>query len=120
MEKFDLAIKIGSDSVIRDYSAKLMGITFQDDQQWEMQVFGKGGLISALNSRLYFIRRLKNHMSFKSVLKLVDSLFTSKLPYGIQHLGKVLTSSEDPEGVDFKAIQLVQNNPLKDPERDES
>ena len=41
-------------------------------------VLGKGGLISSLNSRLYIIRRLKSHLPLKSVLKLVDGLFTSK------------------------------------------
>ena len=52
-------------------------------------------------------------MSFKSVLKLVDGLFKSKLRYGIQLLGKVRTSSEDLEGAGFKALQLVQNNLLR-------
>ena len=52
-------------------------------------------------------------MSFKSVLKLVDGLFTSKLRYGIQLLGKVRTTSEDPECAAFKSLQLVQNNLLR-------
>ena len=52
-------------------------------------------------------------MAFKSVMKLVDGLFTSKLRYGIQLLGKVRTSSEDPLCAEFKAIQMVQNNLLR-------
>ena len=38
---------------------------------------------------------------------MVDGLFTSKLRYGIQLIGKVRMSKEDPAGADFKAIQLV-------------
>ena len=40
-------------------------------------------------------------------------LFTSKLRYGVQLLGKVRTSNEDPECQIFKDIQLVQNNLLR-------
>ena len=109
----DLSIKIGNDIVPRDSTAKLLGIQFEDSQQWRTQVFGKGGLLSALNSRLYFIRRLKSHLAFKSILKLVDGLFTSKLRYGVQLLGKVRTSTEDTVCAEFKSIQLVQNNLLR-------
>ena len=109
----DVTLKIGSETVPRDSAAKLLGITFQDNQQWKTQVYGKGGLLSALNSRLYFIRRLKNHLALKSVLKLVDGLFMSKLRYGVQLLGKVRTSNEDSECTVFKDIQLIQNNLLR-------
>ena len=46
-------VKIGSEVVPRDESAVLLGIRFQDDHQWKAQIFGKRGLISSLNSRLY-------------------------------------------------------------------
>ena len=111
--KPDETIRIGTELVPRESSAKLLGIQFHENQQWNEQVHGKGGLVSSLNSRLYFIRRLRNHLAFKSVLKLVDGLFTSKLRYGVQLLGKVRTSNEDPECQIFKDIQLVQNNLLR-------
>ena len=44
---------------------------------------------------------------------MVDGLFTSKLRYGLQLLGKVRLSIEDPETSEFKAIQIVQNNLLR-------
>ena len=109
----DVKIKIGSDMVTREFTAKLLGIQFQDNQKWNTQVHGKGGLLSSLNSRLYFIRRLKNHLAFKSILKLVDGLFMSRLRFGIQLLGKVRTSTEDMVCAEFKALQLVQNNLLR-------
>ena len=102
-------VQIGSEIVTRDESAVLLGIRFQDDLQLKAQILGKGGLISSLNSRLHLIRRLKSHLPMKSVLKLVDGLFTSKIRYGLQLLGKVRTKAEDPECADFKAIQLIQN-----------
>ena len=67
----------------------------------------------ALNSRLYIIRRLKSHLSMKSIMKIVDGLFTSKIRYGLQLYGKVRTTVEDPTCADFKAIQLIQNDLLR-------
>ena len=43
----------------------------------------------------------------------MDGLFTSKVRYGLQLLGKVRTKNEDPECADFKAIQFVQNKLLR-------
>ena len=108
-----LSVKIGTEMVPRDESAVLLGIPFQDNLQWKTQIFGKGGLVSSLNSRLFIIRRLKSHLSMRSVLKLVDGLFTSKVRYGLQLLGKVRTRAEDPECADLKAIQLIQNKLLR-------
>ena len=109
----DLAIKIGTEELTREASAKLLGITFQHDQQWQTQIRGKGGLISSLKSQIYIIQKLKNYLSFKSILKMVDGLFTSKLRYGLQLMGKVRISIEDPETSEFKAIQVIQNNLLR-------
>ena len=48
-----------------------------------------------------------------SILRMVDGIFTSKVRYGPQLLGKVRLVSDDPEGGDFKAIQLVMNKLLR-------
>ena len=86
-----ISVRISGDNVKRESSACLLGIKFQDNLQWQSQINGKGGLISALNSRLYIIRRLQSHLSKKSVFKVVDGIFTSKLRYGLQLFGKVRT-----------------------------
>ena len=65
--------------------------------------------MSGLNKRLFAIKRLKNHINSKSLFKIVDGLFTSKINYGIQLYGKVRLSEEDPINNDIKAIQMVQN-----------
>ena len=103
-----LFLKIGGKTVIREKTATLLGIKFDDDQHWESQIFGKGGVLSALNSRLYIIRRLKSHLSLRSIAKVVDGLFTSKIRYGLQLYGKVRIRSEDPTCEIFKRIQIVQ------------
>ena len=48
-------------------------------------------------------------MNSKSLAKLVDGLFTSKINYGLQLYGKARTSQEDPTNGDLIAIQKVQN-----------
>ena len=78
-----LKIKIGSELVTRVSSAKLLGIQFQDDLQWRTQIKGKGGLLSALNSRLH--SQTFNEPSFSKIggkscrwtLHLEDSIRTT-------------------------------------------
>ena len=77
----NICVKIGGENVKRESSATLLGIKFQDNLQWQSQISGKGGLISALNSRLFIVHRLQSHLSKKSILKVVDGIFTSKLSY---------------------------------------
>ena len=110
---YEVTVKIGEDRVKREDSAKLLGIQFQDNLQWKNQIFGKGGLISSLNSRLYIVRRLKSHLSLRNVLKVVDGIFTSKIRYGLQLIGKARTKREDAVCADLWAIQLVQNKLLR-------
>ena len=110
---YDVTVRIGEDQVKREESAKLLGIQFQDSLQWKNQIFGKGGLISSLNSRLYIIRRLKGHLTLKNVLKVVDGIFTSKIRYGLQLIGKARTVRGDAVCADLWAIQLVQNKLLR-------
>ena len=66
-----------------------------------------------LLSRLYIIRRLQSHLNKKSIFKLVDGLFTSKLRYGLQLYGKVRAKDSDSECADLKAIQMIQNSLLR-------
>ena len=49
----------------------------------------------------------------KSILKLVDGLFMSKIRYGLQLYGKVRLTSEDAMRGDIQALQKVQNNLLR-------
>ena len=98
--------------VARSYIT-LLGVKFQDNLQWKSQIYGKGGVVSALHSRFYIIRRLRSHLSMKSFKKIVDGLFMSKIRYGLQLYGKVRIEEEDPKCEDFKAIQKIQNDMLR-------
>ena len=108
-----ISVKIGSESVIRESTATLLGIKFQDDQRWKAQIHGRGGVISSLHSRFYIIRRMRSHLSMKAVLKLVDGIFMSKVRYGLQLYGKVRRSEDSPRCEDFKSIQKIQNDLMR-------
>ena len=67
----------------------------------------------AINGRIITWKLCRlSHLSLKSVEKVVDGLFTSKIRYGLHLLGKVRVTSRDPVCAIFKAIQLVQNKML--------
>ena len=45
------SIKVGSAKVLQEKNAKLLGVTIDDSQAWKSEIYGKGGLLSNLNSR---------------------------------------------------------------------
>jgi len=106
-------VKIGADLVPREKTACLLGIKFQDNQQWKAQISGKGGLLSALNSRHYIIKRLSSHLSKDSIRMLVDGLYMSKIRYGLQLYGTVRLNDLDPVCLELKAVQTKQNDLLR-------
>ena len=104
-----ITIKMGKDTVEQVHSAKLLGMTFNDKQNWNDHIHGKGGVINSLNQKIFLILRLRNFLNTKSLVKIADSIFTSKIRYGVQLLGKVRLIESDPTNQDLKAIQVVQN-----------
>ena len=104
-----IKIRIGEEEIFQVHSAKLLGMTFNDKQNWSDHVAGKGGLLKALNQRLFLIRRLKNVLNHTALLKVADSLFMSKIRYGLQLLGKVRTEEDAPKNQMLTSIQKAQN-----------
>ena len=86
-----------SNSYHHPSSAKLLGITMDNDQKWASHFTGKNGLIPALTRRLFTIRRLVNHLPRQKLRNVVDSLWTSKLRYGLQLCTRVRVSEEEKE-----------------------
>ena len=113
VEEEEISIQIGKEKIHPETNAKLLGSTFDEDQKWKSQVFGKGGVISCLNQRLYVLRRLKNFINKNALKKVADSIFMSKLRYGLQLLGKVSWSNLDPVQGDLLAILKVQNKMVR-------
>ena len=66
-------------------------------------------LISSLNSRLFLIKRLNNYISKDRLKKIADSLYQSKIRYGIQLFGNVRLKNEEPSQKLLSSIQTAQN-----------
>ena len=70
--------------------------------------------INSLNQRMFLIRRLNNQLNKNAMRKVADSIFNSKIRYGLQLIGKI--RSQDQDGgmqKDLKAIQLMQNKMVR-------
>ena len=61
--KDPVEIWVGDTKIKQEQESKLLGIKIEDSQQWNNQIKEKGGVISGLNQRLYFISRLKGQLS---------------------------------------------------------
>ena len=86
IDEEDLTIQIEKENIIQELNAKLLGVMFDDDLKWNTQVYGKGGVLSCLNQRLYVLRRLKNFINSEALKKVANSIFVSKIRYGLQLL----------------------------------
>ena len=88
-------------------------MTIQDSQKWSEQITGKGGVIPSLNQRLYLIKRLKNQINTNKIKKVANSIWTSKLRYGLQLYAKTRTTEEHPINKNMGKLQVAQNKLMR-------
>ena len=74
-----IAINIGNVNITQESSAKLLGMMMDDSQGWSTHFYGKGGVFSSLNQRLFVLRRMKNLLLPTGLRKIAESLFNSKI-----------------------------------------
>ena len=86
---------------------------FEDNLKWSEHIHGKGGVIPSLNQRLFLLRRLRSQLNKQSLRKLAEAIFTSKIRYGLQLLGKVRVKINDPKQGDLDSIQKIQNKLIR-------
>ena len=79
------------------------------NQKWKTQIQGSGGTIRNLNSRWYLIGRLSRVISQDRMRRISDSLYTSKIRYGVQLFGKVRLNEQDPTKSLLESLQTTQN-----------
>ena len=65
-----ITVKIGNEIVTQVESANLLGVTFNEKQDWKNQIHGPKGILLDLN------RRLKNHLNKQALLKVANGLKT--------------------------------------------
>jgi hypothetical protein len=106
-------IKVGDHEIMESKSAKLLGVVMDNDQKWKSHFCGKGGLLSSLNQRLFMVKRISNHISKNKLRKVVDSLWTSKLRYGLQLCSEVRLTEEHPKSLYMTMAQRSQNKMLR-------
>ena len=62
---------------------------------------------------MFVIKRLRNELNRESLIKIADSLYTSKLMYGLAICGKIRWTEEEVITQEFKDIQKNQNKLLR-------
>ena len=70
-------------------------------------------MVSALNSRLFQIRRIKNHIPKSQLRKVIHSLWFSKVRYGMSIWSSPRTEESETINSNMKKIQLAQNRLLR-------
>ena len=88
------------------------------DQRFNICIFLQNnklfnGLISALNKRTFTIRRVANQIPKEKLIKVVQSLWMSKLRYGLQLCNKVRINEEEMSNQNMKSTQIAMNKMVR-------
>ena len=101
----ECTIKVGNAHITQATTAKLLGMEINEDQKWTTHV---QKLIKALDKRLFYLRRIAGKISDKSLRKVADSLWTSKMRYGLQLCQEVRTREEQSKNTNMAMLQKAQ------------
>ena len=105
-----LSIKVGQTEIEPEANTKLLGVKIEENQKWNTQC---KDMVRALNARLFQIRRIKNQIPKQCQMKIVQSLWFSKLRYGIALFANTRTKAEDPITCNMRELQCAQNRLLR-------
>ena len=108
-----IEINIGKVKITQEKSAKLLGMTLDDSQNWTTHFYGKKGVFSSLNQRLFILRRMKSQLLTPGLRKIAESLFNSKIWYGLQLCIKIRWHDSDTTPKLLKDLQLSKNKMLR-------
>ncbi len=103
-------ILVGDTTVNRTGSTKLLGIFIDDKQNWNDHY---RSLRTALNQRLFVVRRIQRQLPKEKLMSIIHSLWVSKLRYGLQLCTKVQILTDDKKSATMKSLQLTQNRMLR-------
>ena len=59
------------------------------------------------------LKRLRNYLNKESLVKVANSLFNSKIRYGVQLFGKIRWEKQDPANNLLTSVQLIQNKMIR-------
>ena len=104
------SIIVGECEVPQSSETKLLGMQVQDSMKWDKNTTE---MVSALNSRLFQIRRIKNHIPKSQLRKVIHSLWFSKVRYGMSIWSSPRTEESETINSNMKKIQLAQNRLLR-------
>ena len=106
-------VQVGNVLIKQEKSAKLLGVTMDDNLRWNTQIYVTGGTISSPNSRIVIVNRIVNQVGKDRIKKIVDSLYTSKLRYGLPLFGRIKWNDSDVQEKWLTDLQLNQNKMLR-------
>ena len=81
-----------------------------ENQKWSTHIHN---VVGALDRRLFQIRRMANQISERGLRKITDSLWNSKLRYGLQLCAAVRTNENQSKNTEVQKLQKAQNRMLR-------
>ena len=106
-DELPIRIRVGENLIAQEKTTKLLGVMIEDNQGWKEQFYGKNGLISSLNKRLFAIGRVAQQIPHDKLIQLAHGLWISKLRYGLQLYSNVRTDDTEKLNGNMKSLQIA-------------
>jgi hypothetical protein len=103
-------VKVGKTQIYQAETAKLLGMEIDKDHKWKPQV---EKLVKTLDRRFFPLRRISGRISEQGMRKVTDSIWSSKMRYGLQLCQEVRTNEDQTKSVIMSALQKAQNRMLR-------
>ena len=108
-----LSLQVGSNVVTQEHFTKLLEMMIYAKLDWKEHFYGKNGLISSLNKRLFAIRRVANHIPYDNLIQLAHAIWVSKLRYELQLCTNVRHLESEKQNANMKSVQIAQNKLMR-------
>ena len=103
-------IKIGEEVITSSKSFPLLGMKVDDNLNWKTHL---DELCNALRQRICILSRLSKFLPGAILKMIAEGIFHSKLRYGISLFSKIRFVHEDPQNMDMKRLQVLQNSMIR-------
>jgi hypothetical protein len=103
-------VKVGKVQISQLVTAKLLGMEIDEDQKWKPHV---EKLVKTIDKRLFSLRKIAGKISDQGLGKVADSLWSSKMKYGLQLCQQVKTSKEQTKSTIMLMLEKTQKRMLR-------
>jgi len=109
----NIEITVGGERISESESHRILGLTVNGSLSWSDHVYGKGGLLAAVNQRIGAIKRLSHQIPRRHLPQIANAIVVSKVRYGLSLYCPTRTNEQEPTTGIVRDIQVALNKTMR-------